>query len=64
MKTYIKITLPGEKNGYIDTPKNAKLIIDEMVKALSKYEDDQSYEFKPIRMTEEEFNNLPDFMGF
>jgi len=65
MKTYIKVTVPGCAEGYIDTPENAKKILDEMVRNFEYAGDDtEGYQFVPIEMEEEEFENLPDFQGF
>lgn len=61
---YIKITLPGEEAGYIDTPENAKTIIDELVSAAQKGDFEQSYEFKAVEMSEGEFAALQEFRGF
>ncbi len=61
---YIKVTLPGEENGYIDTPENAKKIIDELVFNAENGDDFDAYEFKAIAMTEKEFDALPEFKGF
>ena len=61
---YIKITLPGEEAGYIDTPENAKTIIDQLVNDAKKGDFDQSYEFKAVEMSEDEFSSLPEFRGF
>lgn len=61
---YIKVTLPGEDGGYLDTPENAKKIVDELVLNAQEYGDFSSYEFSPVEMTEEEFNLLPEFQGF
>lgn len=61
---YIKITLPGEENGYIDTAENAKKIIDELVSSAENGDTEQSYEFKAVEMSESDFNALPEFRGF
>ena len=61
---YIKVTLPGEEAGYIDTPENAKTIIDELVNAAENGDIEQSYEFKAVEMSEDEFAALPEFRGF
>lgn len=62
--TYIKVTLPGEKNGYIDTVENAKKVIDDMADGADKYADFISFEFTVVEMTQEEFEALPEFRGF
>ena len=61
---YIKITLPGEKKGYIDTPENAKKIIDELVSSAENGDLEQSYEFRAVEMSEADFESLPEFCGF
>lgn len=61
---YIKITLPGEENGYIDTVENAKKIIDELVRSAEDGDLEQSYEFKAVEMSESDFEALPEFRGF
>jgi len=61
---YIKVTLPGEENGYIDTAENVKTIIDELVRSAEDGDFEQSYEFKPVEMSESDFEALPEFRGF
>lgn len=62
---YIKVTIPDSETGYVDTPENAKKIIDELVQSAEENRDfEMSFEFKAIELTEEEFNQLPDFPGF
>lgn len=61
---YIKITLPGEENGYINTAENAKKIIDELVGGAEHGDFEQSYEFKAVEMSETDFDALPEFRGF
>lgn len=61
---YIKITLPGEENGYIDTVDNAKKAIQDMADGADRYGDFSSFEFTVVEMTEDEFESLPEFRGF
>ena len=61
---YIKITLPGEENGYIDTPENAKQVVDELINSAENGDFEQSYEFKAVEMSETDFSVLPEFSGF
>lgn len=62
---YIKVTLPGfDDNGYIDTPENVKKIIDELVATAEDGGFDESYEFRAVEMSSEEFDALPEFTGF
>ena len=61
---YIKISLPGEENGYIDTPENAKTIIDEIVSSANDGDFEHQYTFKAVEISEDEFNLLPEFKGF
>lgn len=61
---FIKVTLPGETNGFIDTPEKAKVIIDEMVVNFREHGEPESYEFHVIEMTQAEFDELPEFRGF
>lgn len=56
--------IPGEAGGYIDTPDGVKNTIDEMVRAMEDNGDDTSWEFKPVQLTEVNFNSLPEFKGF
>lgn len=64
-KTYIRISLPGSdgKGGYTDTLEGAIETLRHMVE---NHEDGNpdSYEFSTVSMTEEEFENLPEFTGF
>ena len=65
-QVYIKITLPGYegKGGYVDTPENAKAVIDQLVTNAWESGDFDGYELAPVIMTEKEFNQLPEFTGF
>lgn len=54
-KLYIKITLPGSEDGYVETIEGAKEAINNMVEYYSETESDDSFEFKVIELTEEEF---------
>ena len=64
MKTYIKITEPGFKNGFVDTPDEAKKVIDQMIRTSLDCGESQSYTFTTIEMSEDEFESLPEFQGF
>ena len=62
---YIKISLPGSKAGFVETPDQAKVVIDSMVKAAEENNDDmQEYTFSVVEMKQEEFEALPEFEGF
>lgn len=61
---YIKVTLPGEDDGLIETIENAKKIIDEIAQQAEDGDFDQSYEFRAVEMSEAEFVALPVFNGF
>lgn len=64
MKTYIKITEIGYDNGFVETPENAKMIIDQMIEQAHDCGETQSYAFHTVEMTEAEFKALPEFQGF
>ena len=62
---YIKISLPGSKAGFVETPEQAKVVIDSMVNAAETNDDDmQEYTFSVVEMTPKEFEALPEFEGF
>ena len=64
-KIFINVSLPGEGGGYIATLEEAKEAIDALYSnALEHGDFEQSYEFKAVEMTIEEYNNLPEFKGF
>lgn len=63
-KVYIKISLPGDDDGYCTTIEDAIKLIPDMEKSLIEHGDDSGYEFKPVLMTEEQFKELPEFRGF
>ena len=54
-KKYIQITHNGER--VIQTPEEAASFIDMI-------EEGEVYAFRAVYLTEEEFNNLPEFTGF
>ena len=64
MKTYIKITEVGFDHGFVETPENAKKIIDQMIQSADDCGEPQSYAFRTVEMTEAEFEALPEFEGF
>lgn len=59
---YIKIS-DGDRY-FIDTVEGAKSTLDHMVESSSVWSDEQEFIFSTIEMTEEEFNDLPEFQGF
>ena len=60
---YIRVTLPGCNQGYVDTVEGVKEFIDVMAEnAISG--DFNGYEFTPVEMDENDFENLPEFQGF
>lgn len=61
---YIKIALPGESEGHIDTVEGAKTIIDEIVSSAEDGDFDHSFHFSAVEMSEDEFKTLPEFKGF
>lgn len=63
-RTFIKITLPGSDYGIIETVEGTAEFIAGMAANFDEDGQEDSYEIKPISMTIEEFNNLPDFTGF
>lgn len=64
-KAFIRVSLVGDGSGFIDTPKHAKEIIDEMVENAMEYgHTDESYEFSVVVMSQDEFESLPEFRGF
>lgn len=62
-KTYIKVTLPGSEKGFFCEPGQIADIISAMVEI---HEDGSTevYEFATVSMSEEEFNQIPEFTGF
>lgn len=61
---YIKITVPGQENGFITTAEDAKSAIDEMVLCAEEGNLDRSFEFRAVELSVEEFESLPEFRGF
>ena len=61
-KTYIKVSDGGSH--YIDTVEAAKDTLDYMVECCNDSGKLDGYKFSTVELTEEEFNNLPDFTGF
>jgi hypothetical protein len=61
---YIKVSLVGEISGFLDTAENAKKIIDELIINAQNGDFEQSYEFRAVEMSEQDFDLLPEFQGF
>lgn len=66
MKTYIKITEAGDSsgNGFVETLEKAQEVLKQMTETAEENSEAESYTFTTIKMTEEDFDSLPEFGGF
>jgi hypothetical protein len=60
-KQYLRIKSISMGTGYIDTLKNASIIIEDLFDGCPVGD---GYELTIIEMTEKEFEDLPEFEGF
>jgi len=63
-ETYIQIIDTDHGPKLTVKPEEAKTIIDEMVGAMDENDGLEEYTFKAVSMTKEEFESLPEFLGF
>lgn len=64
MAIYFKINDPNSRSSLYVTIEEAKEVLESMVQNKYDNDGDEKYIFEAVEMTEKEFKELPEFLGF